>query len=142
MSHQELPFILIVDDEPGVRTILRRVAEREGYEVIEASSGTEGLALLDEWADSLALIFLDLRMPELDGFMFRAAQLKSPSAARVPTIVLSGQMVSSEDVGRLRPVACVPKPAALAELQGAIRSHARTPPACVSHVVYETHAVA
>ena len=143
MTHQPQSSILIVDDEPGVRIILRRVAEREGYEALEAGSGAEGLAMLAEATDSVALIFLDLRMPGMDGFAFRIKQLSSPVAARVPTIVVTGQSISPEDFGRLQPVACLVNPATLSQLQAAIRCHARTPPPSAPvHAMSPAHAVA
>ena len=58
--------VLVVDDEAPVRAIERRVLETDGYEVLEAANGLEGIAVLDK-ATSLALIIADLDMPELGG---------------------------------------------------------------------------
>src|SRR5574341_1520 len=57
--------ILIVDDEESVRKSLADVMRDEGYEVVSAASGREGLDLLHEAQPSLAL--LDIAMPEMDG---------------------------------------------------------------------------
>jgi len=57
--------ILIVDDEESVRKSLADVMRDEGYEVVTAASGSEGLALIAEAQPSLAL--LDIAMPEMDG---------------------------------------------------------------------------
>jgi CheY-like chemotaxis protein len=57
--------ILIVDDERNVRLNLRTALETEGYEVVEASSGQEGLRSLAEHL--IALAILDIRMPGMDG---------------------------------------------------------------------------
>ncbi len=57
--------ILIVDDEESVRKSLADVMRDEGYEVVTASSGKEGIDMLNEAQPSLAL--LDIAMPEMDG---------------------------------------------------------------------------
>lgn len=57
--------ILIIDDEPQVRTMLREILEDEGYEVVDAADGNVGLKLYrDEPAD---LVITDLIMPEKEG---------------------------------------------------------------------------
>lgn len=58
--------ILVVDDEPDPRLIMRIALENAGHEVIEASDGEEALVRARESAP--ALILLDLRMPGLDGW--------------------------------------------------------------------------
>lgn len=123
------PSILIIDDQPGVRFILSRVVEREGYVALHAESGAQGYEKLVENLDSVALIFLDLRMPGTDGFVFRWLQFSSPEAARIPTIVMTGMGVTDEELQRLHPVAWLPKPANLSQLQLLIRRHARAPAA-------------
>ena len=117
--------ILIVDDDSSVRVMLARLVQREGYIPLATASGTEGFTRLIEHADRIALIFVDLRMPDMDGFGFRSLQLESPDMAVIPTVVMSGHSVSREDLARLRPTAWLPKPASVAQFQAAIRNHAR-----------------
>ncbi len=59
--------ILVVDDNPEITTLVKETLEREGYDVIEVSSGEECLTLLysGEMPD---LILLDIMMPDLDGW--------------------------------------------------------------------------
>lgn len=57
--------ILIIDDDIQFRTMLRKMIERNGYEVIEASDGKEGVKLY--WKKPTDLIITDLIMPEKDG---------------------------------------------------------------------------
>jgi len=60
-----MPRILIIDDEPLVRTVLRSLLEREGYTVMEASNGRAGLAL---WRHTPSdLVLTDMFMPHQDG---------------------------------------------------------------------------
>jgi CheY-like chemotaxis protein len=123
------PAILIIDDDPGVRVMLTRLVGREGYAAIAAASGSEGYTRLVECADSIALIFLDLRMPDMNGFAFRELQLKSPATAAIPTVVMTGQTVSGSEIERLHPAAWLPKPARVAIFLEMISTHARLPPA-------------
>lgn len=132
MSGTLLPFatktVLIVDDDEGIRLMVAQLVERQGYRALCAASGTEGFTALVEHQDAIAMIFLDLRMPEMDGFGFRALQLESPELAFIPTVVMTGQAVSGEELARLRPAAWLPKPASLVQFQQALQAHARKAP--------------
>jgi len=67
--------VLVVDDEPGVKSFASEVLSGEGYEVAEASNGKEALALLSHTAFDLVLT--DLKMPEMDGLtLLREAKSK------------------------------------------------------------------
>lgn len=60
-----MPRILIIDDEPLVRAVLRRILERQGYTVMDAPDGRAGLAL---WRHTPSdLVLTDMFMPDLDG---------------------------------------------------------------------------
>ncbi|HKN68003.1 MAG TPA: ATP-binding protein [Gemmatimonadaceae bacterium] len=59
--------ILLVEDEPNVRRIARRILERNGYTVLEASNGVEALRLLERRQEPIALVLTDLVMPEMGG---------------------------------------------------------------------------
>lgn len=78
--------ILIVDDEEGIRSIIREYCENSQYEVEEAPSGKEALDKLIN--NNYDLMVLDIMMPEMDGF----SMLKEcPKSKRVPTIILSAR---------------------------------------------------
>ena len=84
------PMVLVVDDDQGVREVVRANLELEGYAVREAASANEGLAVLEE--DPPDLILLDVMMPEVDGWeMLRRIQERFGAGA-VPVIVFSGQL--------------------------------------------------
>lgn len=67
MTQQEPP-ILIVDDDPAILETVSDILSEEGYPVARTASSLEGLALAERLAP--ALILLDMRMPQLDGWQF------------------------------------------------------------------------
>ena len=79
--------ILIADDEPGNRDLLRRRLEFEGHQVVEAKNGLEVLAILNEQACDLVL--LDIMMPEMDGFQTLAKLKRGPQWPELPVIMIS-----------------------------------------------------
>jgi excisionase family DNA binding protein len=82
------PLVLVVDDDPGVRQVVRANLEAEGYSVREAGSADEGLASLEEEPPDLLL--LDVMMPEVDGWeMLRRVQERFGIGA-IPVLVFSG----------------------------------------------------
>ena len=83
------PLVLVVDDDPGVRQVVRANLEAEGYAVREAGSAAEGLASLEQEAPDLLL--LDVMMPEVDGWeMLRRVQERHGVGA-IPVVMFSGQ---------------------------------------------------
>ncbi len=60
-----MPRILVIDDEESIREMLRAMLEREGYDVLDASNGAEGIKLCVN--DPADLIITDIIMPEKDG---------------------------------------------------------------------------
>ena len=78
--------ILIIDDEPGIRSVLGDVLSDEGFSVLEASSGLEALRILK--TELVDLIFLDVWMPEMGGLdVLKAVKADWPD---LPIIMISG----------------------------------------------------
>ena len=100
--------ILVVEDEFLLRLELSQALAAAGYEVDQAANGQIAIEHLRRHRPDL--ILLDLRMPVMDGFDFRAQQLSDPDLATVPVVVVSA---TSEDarIPALRAVAVVSKPA-------------------------------
>jgi PAS domain S-box-containing protein len=63
-----VPRILVIDDEPALQKAMQKILQNENYTIAFANNGLEGLAQLEK--EKPDLIFLDLRMPNLDGFGF------------------------------------------------------------------------
>lgn len=74
--------VLCVDDEPNILNALRRLLRPQGYRVLTAGSGAEGLALLAD--TGVDLVLSDMRMPEMDGARFlETVKARSPDTARI-----------------------------------------------------------
>ncbi|WP_437637325.1 response regulator [Sorangium sp. So ce854] len=93
--------IFVIEDDRGVSEALVEVLTDEGYDVTTAGNGAEALDRLRE-APTPALIVLDLMMPIMDGYAFRAEQLRTPAIADVPVIVLTaGSAPRAADLGHV-----------------------------------------
>ncbi len=79
--------ILVVDDEPNIRRLLRQELETEGYLVQEAKDGIAALETIKQAPPDL--IITDVMMPRLDGFDLTAVLKTNPETANIPTIILS-----------------------------------------------------
>jgi CheY-like chemotaxis protein len=85
--------VLIVDDNADTREVLGHVLAIKGYRSVTAADGQEALDYLHGGGDA-SLIILDLRMPGMDGYAFRAAQMADPRLARIPVIVFTASPVT------------------------------------------------
>ena len=79
--------ILIIDDSNTNLVLLESLFRRNGYRVFSAINGREGLDLLKKNIPDL--IFLDLKMPEIDGFEFMRLLKKNTDWANIPVVILS-----------------------------------------------------
>lgn len=80
--------VLVVEDDPDIRDVLMEALDQAGFTVRSAANGAEALA--DLRAGHLpGVILLDLMMPVMDGWQFRAEQLKDTRLAGIPTMVIS-----------------------------------------------------
>ena len=78
--------ILIIDDEPQIRLMLKKMLEREGFDIIVASDGKEGMKLFEK--DPVDLVITDIIMPEKDGIEVILALRKD--YPDVPIFAMSG----------------------------------------------------
>jgi CheY-like chemotaxis protein/anti-sigma regulatory factor (Ser/Thr protein kinase) len=95
---RDLP-VLVVDDDAGLRELLRRMLEPEGYAVVEAENGRVALERLRDVSPSV--ILLDLMMPEMDGFEFVAEFRRHEAWRAIPIVVVTAKDLSQEDRERL-----------------------------------------
>ncbi len=81
--------ILIVDDDPGQRLLMRAALEDKGFEVIEAVDGVEGCQLYEEHRPDLLLV--DLMMPRMDGYELCRELRRHARSVDVPIVVTTGR---------------------------------------------------
>ena len=93
-------LVLVVDDDPDIRSLLAGELRSEGFEVRVAADGVEALRVAREEPPSA--VILDLMMPNMDGFAVAAALNGEGSTARpVPILVLTAKDLTTEDIRRL-----------------------------------------
>ena len=116
------PTALVIDDEVQIRRLLRVNLEADGYRVLEAASGQEGITQAAQWRPDVVL--LDLGLPDLDGV---AVLKRLREWSRVPVVVLSVRDREEDKVAALDNGAddYVTKPFSTAELLARLRASRR-----------------
>jgi CheY-like chemotaxis protein len=97
--HPQPGPVLVVEDDPDTREILRRLLEKEGCQVIAAENGRVALERLAE--SQPMLILLDLMMPEMDGFQFVDRVRQHENWRTIPIVVVTAKDLTKEDRLRL-----------------------------------------
>ena len=122
-SSKDRPTILLVEDETALRRVIRKCLERHDYEVLEAASGNEGLALFEKSCDDIDLLLTDLKMPDgLDGHgLSRELRKTRPE---LPVIYISGYSseFSSQTLQLKRGVNFLPKPFGIEALEAIVKA--------------------
>ncbi len=91
--------VLVVDDDPKTRDMLRRTLQKAGWTVAEAANGSEAIAALERAKP--ALVLLDLMMPGMDGFEVLERLHDDETWREVPVIIVTAKDLTREDVDRL-----------------------------------------
>jgi CheY-like chemotaxis protein len=91
--------VLVVDDDPKTRDMLRRTLQKAGWTVAEAATGGEALEALERAKP--ALILLDLLMPGMDGFEVLERLQGDETWREIPVIIVTAKDLTREDVDRL-----------------------------------------
>jgi CheY-like chemotaxis protein len=111
--------ILIVEDDVDIRETLAEILADEGYSVASAANGLDAIAYLQ--SETLpAVILLDLMMPVMSGWEFRAKQQQDPRIAPIPVVVLSGDGNIQAKATSLNAAGFLPKPVDLERLLGMV----------------------
>lgn len=117
--------ILIVDDEPDIRTYLTILYQENGYETETAENGEVAMAKARSFQPDL--ISLDIIMPEETGQKFYRELKKDPKLSRIPVVIISGvtrykALFSRDHKTMPKPFAFVEKPVDREELIGVIKN--------------------
>jgi CheY-like chemotaxis protein len=107
--------VLVVDDDPGLRSVLAHVLEGHGFGVTSAADGKEAMRVL-RTGPAVDLILLDLMMPVMNGWQFRREQHEDPRIQDIPVLVLSAGQNVAEAAASMGAVGHVRKPIHLPEL--------------------------
>jgi CheY-like chemotaxis protein len=91
--------VLVVDDDPKTRDMLRRTLQKAGCTVAEAANGSEAIEALERATP--ALVLLDLMMPDMDGFEVLERLHGDETWREVPVIIVTAKDLTREDVDRL-----------------------------------------
>jgi threonine synthase len=95
------PRIAIVDDNPDVRRLVRRILQSQGdYKLFEATNGMEAIALAQK--EHPNLMILDLMMPEMDGFAVMEKLQSNPDTADIPVIVVTAKELTQAEKERMQ----------------------------------------
>ena len=114
--------ILIVDDDAVISSTLAGLLADEGYDVACAGDGQAALRYLDQDV-SPGLILLDLMMPVMDGWNFRAEQRRRDKSASVPVVVMTASGKCPEAIASLGAQECIGKPFSFEALLTAVKRH-------------------
>lgn len=128
-----MPTILVVDDEPTIRILIRAALEGTGYRVLEAADGTSALQMACSQRPDL--ILLDIALPHLSGLEVCRRLKEDPATAATPILLLTGfvqeaERQAAEEVGAQAFIAKPFSPATLvAQIDNALLRRA----AVISH---------
>jgi CheY-like chemotaxis protein len=117
---------MIVDDDDDLRDALADVMTAEGYEVAAFADARAALAALEQGVTPF-LIMLDLMMPGMSGWEFRAAQLENPALALIPVVVVTAAGHLNDGAHALSSVEVLHKPFALEILLPVVARYAAAP---------------
>jgi two-component system cell cycle response regulator DivK len=115
--------ILVVEDQEDNRRILRDLLTSVGYEIIEATTGEEGVAMAETGRPDL--ILMDIQLPGIDGYEATRRVRANPALGQVPIIAVTSYALSGDDVKAME-AGCddyIPKPFSPRALLAKVRQY-------------------
>ena len=114
--------VLIVDDSPTEVHVLKTMLEKNGYSVLSATSGEQGIAVAKERKPDLVL--MDIVMPGLNGFQATRQLTTNPETTHIPVIIVTTKNQETDRVWGMRQGAkdYLTKPVSEQELIGKVRA--------------------
>ena len=117
--HTDSVKVLVIDDQPGIRRLLAEILTEEGYSVITAINGIEGIAKAQEMQPQIILV--DMKMPGIDGLeTLRELKQRNPHE-KVIMMTAYGELDLVNQARELGSVGYVTKPFDLLRLCGMIK---------------------
>jgi CheY-like chemotaxis protein len=119
--------VLVVEDDRDVRDSILEVLEDNQYHPVAASNGQEGLKALRDAGCKPCLILLDLMMPVMDGWGFRAAQKSDTELGSIPVVVLTAHASAQQTAQEMEAAGFLKKPVRLEALLDTVQRYCRPP---------------
>jgi len=88
--------VVCIEDEPEMIDLVRLILSREGFDVVGAPGGIEGLNVIEDLQPQLVL--LDLMMPDMDGWEVYQRMKANPNTSHIPVIVVTARAQSIDKV--------------------------------------------
>jgi CheY-like chemotaxis protein len=123
-SSRRTGAVLLVEDDDSVRALIARMLTGEGFDVITARNGAEGLAAL-RTSRAIALVLLDLTMAGIDGWEFRRQQTADPQLAQIPIVIITGTALPAIDDATLQAADYLLKPVGREHLLSVVSAYCR-----------------
>ncbi|MFP4460200.1 MAG: ATPase, T2SS/T4P/T4SS family [Candidatus Zixiibacteriota bacterium] len=89
-------LVLVVDDDPLIRKMVRSILEAQGFKILQAENGEDGLDLLEQYKPGL--VILDIRMPIMNGFEFLKRFRSMEQYQGIPVIMLTAEVEESREL--------------------------------------------
>ncbi len=86
--------ILYVEDDSNNRTLVRRVLEAEGYQLVDAPNASQAMKFLNE--NKIELILMDINMPEMDGYSLTAKIKSITEYAGIPIVAITANVMRGD----------------------------------------------
>ncbi|MCA1664401.1 MAG: response regulator [Myxococcales bacterium] len=115
--------VLLVEDDEDIRASIAEILRDEGFVIVAAADGDDALRYLRGATEVPRLILLDLMMPVMDGWAFRAEQLADERLAKIPVVILSAATDVRRHAAQLRVDEYLIKPLDVPLLLNAIERH-------------------
>jgi CheY-like chemotaxis protein len=130
---REAVTILAIDDDPMALELVDAILSQEGFRIIKAYGGEEGVAVARR--ETPALIILDLLMPELDGFAVVERLRADPATATIPIVILTSKHLTPDEKACLNgEIACLARKGQFSRggflelVRGILQPHMLQPP--------------
>lgn len=115
--------VLIVEDDEAIADALKELLEMEGYRVKWAANGRKALELLRKTTSHPNLIVLDLMMPQMDGYQFRAEQEMDPALCQIPVVLMTADGHIEAKTYKIGAKAYLNKPLDIDQVLAAVRKN-------------------
>jgi CheY-like chemotaxis protein len=122
MGTHPFGYVLLVDDSRALTETLAEILVDEGYGVVASYNGREALTHLRQAADPPEVILLDLSMPVMSGWEFRAEQLRDERLRDIPVVLVSAEPDLPRHAFALRVRNYFHKPVPVQQLMALLRS--------------------